>query len=209
MEPMTHFKREKINHMLENIRNMPPGNVEFNNYFLNKRFMKLQYEERHAIDTSVETLYLLRLIVGNINGTLSYGITLRGILQLGTYLRTRGDKVDFVKLDNWLHKLRISRMAQLQGSILIRFFGFEQVELPFVRHVERGAYKLTLRSLYFNVRDKREIKFQQNNIGLVQTQGAGMRKQLFHSMRYFPYAPLETVSGLFRNVKHSLSELEE
>ncbi|MED9800962.1 MAG: hypothetical protein UFJ02_06020 [Prevotella sp.] len=209
MEPMTHFKHEKINRMMDNIQNMPPGSVEFNNYFLNKRFVKLQNDERHAIDTSVETLYLLRLIVGNINGMLSYGISLRGIVQLGNYLRTRGDKVDFVKLENWLRRLHIRRMAQLQGSILMRFFNFEQDELPFVRHVEKGAYRLTLQALYFNIKDKREIKFEQNNIGLVQTQGTGMRKQVFHSMRYFPYAPLETTSGLFRNVTRSLSELEE
>lgn len=90
----------------------------------------------------MDTLYLLRLIVGNINGMLSYGISLRGIVQLGNYLRTRGDKVDFVKLENWLRRLHIRRMAQLQGSILMRFFNFEQDELPFVRHVEKEPIDL-------------------------------------------------------------------
>ncbi len=55
---------------------------------------------------------------------------------MGNYLRTKGDKVDFVKLEKWLRKLRIQRMAQLQGSVLIPFFEFEQDEIPFVRRVE-------------------------------------------------------------------------
>ena len=40
MEPMTHFKHEKINRMMDNIQNMPPGSVEFNNYFLNHRHLR-------------------------------------------------------------------------------------------------------------------------------------------------------------------------
>lgn len=209
MEPMTTFKRNKITRMLENINNMPAGNVEFCNYFLNKRFIKIQNEERHAIDTSVETLYLLRLIVGNVNGMLVNGITLRGIVQLGKYLRTRGDKVDFVKLDTWLRKLRIRRMAQLQGSILMLFFNFEQDELPFVHRLERGAYRLTLQALYFNIRDQKEMRFRQDNIGLIRSHNGAVRKNVSHSMRYFPYAPIETMSSLAKRVTRSLSELEE
>ncbi len=209
MEPMTTFKRNKIEHMLNNIENMPAGNVEFSNHFLNKRFIKIQNDERHAIDTSVETLYLLRLIVGNINGMLANGITLRGIIQLGKYLRTRGDKVDFVKLDTWLDKLHIHRIAQLQGSILIIFFNFEPEEIPFVRRVERGAYNLTLRALYFNISDQKEIHFQQNNIGLVRSHNGAVRKQAGHCMKYFQYAPIETMSSFVKRLTRSLSELEE
>ncbi len=209
LEPMTTFKKKKIAQMMKNLNNIPSGEVALHSGFLNRRLIKIQQDEPHAIDTSIETVYLLRLIVSNVNAMYSGGISLRGIIQLGQYLRTRGDKVDFVKLDNWLSKLHIQRMAQLEGSVLITFFDFEKDEIPFVRTVERGAYKLTLRSLYYNIQDMEEIKFQQSQAGFVHTTGGTMRKNLRRSMRYFGYAPIETTSNFLNNFLRSLSEIEE
>lgn len=209
LEPMTTFKKKKIAQMMKNLNAIPSGEVAMHTGFLNRRLIKIQQDEPHAIDTSIETIYLLRLIVSNVNAMYSGGISLRGIIQLGQYLRTRGDKVDFVKLDNWLNKLHIQRMAQLEGSVLITFFDFEKDEIPFVRTVERGAYKLTLRSLYYNIQDMEEIKFQQSQAGFVHTTGGTMRKNLRRSMRYFGYAPIETTSNFLNNFLRSLAEIEE
>lgn len=206
---MTVFKKQKIVEMMKNLSEVPPGEVRMNNGFLNRRLASILENERHAIDTSIETLHLLRIIVANINGILSNGINLRGIIDMGEYLRTKGDKVDFVKLDRWLSKLRIQKMAQLQGSVLILFFDFEQDEIPYVRHIERGAYKLTLRSLYYNQQDQEEIKFKQTKSGFVHTTGGTMRKNLRRSMRYIEYAPIETISNFMNNFFRSLSEIEE
>ena len=78
---------------------------------------------------------------------LTRGMDLDGIITLGQYLRTRGDKVDFVKLDAWLSSLMLHPMAELQGNILISVFGFDEDELPFVTKYDQKAYKLTLRSV--------------------------------------------------------------
>ena len=209
LEAMTTFKKKKIAQMMKNLNNVPSGEVLMHNSFLNRRLTKIQKEEPHVIDTSMETIYLLRLIVSNANAMLSGGISIRGIIQLGLYLRTRGDKVDFVKLDNWLTKLHLQRMAQLEGSVLITFFNFEQDEIPFVKLVERGAYKLTLRSLYYNIKDMEDIKFQQSQVGFVHTTGGSMRKNLRRSMRFFGYAPIESASNFFNGFFRSLSEIEE
>lgn len=209
LEAMTTFKQKKIAQMMKNLNNVPSGEVLMHNSFLNRRLNKIQKEEPHVIDTSMETVYLLRLIVSNANAMLSGGISIRGIIQLGQYLRTRGDKVDFVKLDNWLTKLHLQRMAQLEGSVLITFFNFEQDEIPFVKLVERGAYKLTLRSLYYNIKDMEDIKFQQSQVGFVHTTGGSMRKNLRRSMRFFGYAPIESASNFFNGFFRSLSEIEE
>ena len=209
LEAMTTFKKKKIAQMMKNLNNVPSGAVLMHNSFLNRRLTKIQKEEPHVIDTSMETVYLLRLIVSNANAMLSGGISIRGIIQLGQYLRTRGDKVDFVKLDNWLTKLHLQRMAQLEGSVLITFFNFEQDEIPFVKLVERGAYKLTLRSLYYNIKDMEDIKFQQSQVGFVHTTGGSMRKNLRRSMRFFGYAPIESASNFFNGFFRSLSEIEE
>ena len=209
MEPMTSFKSKKIAQMMKNLSDIPAGEVKMNAGFLNKRLAKIQKDERHSIDTSIETVYLLRLIVANVNSMLASGINLRGIIQLGDYLRTRGDKVDFVKLEKWLAKLRIQRMAQLEGSVLITFFEFEQDEIPFVHHVERGAYALTLRSLYYNIKDQQDIQFKQSSSGFVHTTGGTMRKNLRRSFRYLQYAPIETMSNFLNNFFKSLAEIEE
>lgn len=209
LEAMTTFKKKKIAQMMKNLNYVPSGEVLMHNSFLNRRLTKIQKEEPHVIDTSMETVYLLRLIVSNANAMLSGGISIRGIIQLGQYLRTRGDKVDFVKLDNWLTKLHLQRMAQLEGSVLITFFNFEQDEIPFVKLVERGAYKLTLRSLYYNIKDMEDIKFQQSQVGFVHTTGGSMRKNLRRSMRFFGYAPIESASNFFNGFFRSLSEIEE
>lgn len=209
LEAMTTFKKKKIAQMMKNLNNVPSGEVLMHNSFLNRRLTKIQKEEPHVIDTSMETVYLLRLFVSNANAMLSGGISIRGIIQLGQYLRTRGDKVDFVKLDNWLTKLHLQRMAQLEGSVLITFFNFEQDEIPFVKLVERGAYKLTLRSLYYNIKDMEDIKFQQSQVGFVHTTGGSMRKNLRRSMRFFGYAPIESASNFFNGFFRSLSEIEE
>lgn len=209
LDAMTTFKKQKIAQMMKNLNDIPAGEVKMNNSFLNRRLTKIQNDERHAIDTSIETIYLLRIIVANVSSILAGGINLRGIIQLGDYLRTRGDKVDFVKLDKWLSKLRIQRMAQLQGSVLITFFEFEKDEIPFVRHIERGAYKLTLRSLYYNIQEQQDIQFKQSQSGFVHTTGGSMRKNLSRSMRYLQYAPIETLSNFINNFFRSLSEIEE
>lgn len=206
---MTTFKKQKIAQMMKNLSDIPSGEVAMHSGFLNKRLIKIQQDEPHAIDTSMETIYLLRLIVSNVNAMYSGGISLRGIIQLGQYLRTRGDKVDFVKLDTWLTKLHIQRMAQLEGSVLIQFFNFEQDEIPFVKMVERGASKLTVRSLYYNIKDIEDIKFQESQVGFVHTTGGTMRKNLRRSMRYFGYAPIETTCNFLNSFFKSLSEIEE
>ena len=206
---MTTFKKQKIAQMMKNLSDIPSGEVAMHSGFLNKRLIKIQQDEPHAIDTSMETIYLLRLIVSNVNAMYSGGINLRGIIQLGQYLRTRGDKVDFVKLDTWLTKLHIQRMAQLEGSVLIQFFNFEQDEIPFVKMVERGASKLTVRSLYYNIKDMEDIKFQESQVGFVHTTGGTMRKNLRRSMRYFGYAPIETTCNFLNSFFKSLSEIEE
>ncbi|MDD5861508.1 MAG: hypothetical protein PUD15_02970 [Prevotella sp.] len=210
LDPMTRFKRNKLLELLKNVKEAPVGAVALTNPVLNNRFKRIQEEEPHQIDTNMDTVTLLRIIVTNVNAMLNAGINLKGIIQLGQYLRTKGDKVDFVKLDSWLTTLHIQRLAQLQGSILITFFEFDADEIPFVRHLERGAYKLTLRSLYHTIKDyQEEWHFKQSQTGFVHNNSKMLRRNLKRSMRYFGYAPIETTSNFLHNFARSLSEIEE
>jgi hypothetical protein len=177
---------------------------------LNRRLRKIQKGERHELDASMPTLDLLNIIVKNIGLILNSGISLSAISELGSYLRTRGDKVDFVKLEGWLDKLHIKRLAQLEGSILISVFEFDQDEIPFVETVEPEAYPLILRTLAHTATDtSEEWHFRQRKTGFVVNNSKVMRRNLRRSIRYINYAPIETSSNFLNNFAKSLSEIEE
>lgn len=185
-------------------------NAHLSNGFYNRRLKKIVYNERHSIDTSIETIFLLHIIVFNVTSMLNHGLSMDGIIRLGQYLRTKGDKVDFVKLDTWLSALHMQRMAQLQGSILMEVFGFEKDELPFVDHEEKSTRKLTFLSVTNLVKDTAKVwHFRQRQSGFVVNNSAVLRRNLRRSFRYLKFAPLETMSNFVTNFVRSLQEIEE
>ena len=194
---------------------MPPASFfaerpELRNLILNRKLKKIYNNERHSIDTSVETLELLTIIINNVNNMLNKGLGMSGIILLGVYLRNKGHRVDFIKLETWLKQLHMQRMAQLQGSILMAVFGFEQDELPFVEKEEPSAHKLTMRAVSNLAKDTaKEWHFRQSSTGFVQNNSAVLRRNLRRSIRYAGYAPLETTSNFVSNFVRSLSEIEE
>ena len=62
-----------------NIVNMK---VHLANGCLNRRLGKVFHDERHSIDTSTETMNLLRIIIFNVDAMLNQGMSLDGIIQL-------------------------------------------------------------------------------------------------------------------------------
>lgn len=184
--------------------------AELSNKWLNKRYHKIIYNEMHSIDTSTETLRMLQLIVFNTNAMLNRGINLDAIIRLGQFLRNKGDKVDFLKLEKWLSALHLQRMAQLHGSILIAVFGFEKDEIDFVKKEEPVAYKLTIKIISNLVKDTAgEWHFRQNSAGFVQNNGKMLRRNLRRSYKYISYAPIETTSNFINGFIKGLSEIEE
>ena len=184
--------------------------AELSNKWLNKRYHKMIYNEMHSIDTSTETLRMLQLIVFNTNAMLNRGINLDAIIRLGQFLRNKGDKVDFLKLEKWLSALHLQRMAQLLGSILIAVFGFEKDEIDFVKKEEPVAYKLTIKIISNLVKDTAgEWHFRQNSAGFVQNNGKMLRRNLRRSYKYISYAPIETTSNFINGFIKGLSEIEE
>lgn len=186
------------------------GSAALSNGVLNSRLRRIRETELHSIDTNRGALDILDIVVATVNSMLNHGTMLRGLLQLGRYLREKGDKVDFVKLDRWLAKLHIRRMAQLQGSMLIAVFQFSQDEVPFVSRVEPMAYKLVMRSVAHSAIDTaEEWHFRQSRSGFVTNNSTLLRRNLRRSLRYLAYAPIETVSNYLNNFARSLQEIEE
>lgn len=187
-----------------------PEHPRLSNPLFNRRLAKIQKNERHEIDASMDTLALLNFIVYNMSCMLNKGISLKGILDMGRFLRLQGDKVDFVKLENWLNTLHLRSFAQLEGSILISVFNFEQDEIPFVSRIDKAAYRLTMRSVnHLAIDTAQEWHFRQLRSGFVSNNSSVLRKNLRRSIRYAAYAPIETTSNFINNFARSLSEIEE
>ena len=160
-EPMSAFKWEKLRQLAteKNVgcyMNPPLPSTEIDteepmlpNFLLNHKLEKIRYREMHAIDTSADALNLLNLIIYNTNQILSHGLSLRGIIELGRFLRTKGDKVDYIKLETWLGKLYLQQMAKIQCSYLIRHFGFETSEMPFITSEIKKPSALAIGALHF------------------------------------------------------------
>ncbi|WP_308270742.1 hypothetical protein [Prevotella sp.] len=180
------------------------------NGFLNARLKRIRENEPQSADASVETLNMLDIIVQATECTMTYGLSFATILRIGIYLRVDGDKIDFVKLENWLHKLNLTRMAQLEGSILIDIFGFEMDEIPFVNKMEPSAHKIAIEALEKPIRiDIEEWKISQKSTIFLANNSKAMMKTVKNCMKYFFFAPVEASSNFLHRFASSLSNLEE
>lgn len=184
--------------------------AQLSNGLLNKRLNNIRNNEPHAIDTSTETVHVLNIIVHNIETMLNKGVVLRGIVDLGIYLRTMGHKIDFIKLENWLTKLHVETLAQFQGSILIQLLGFDTDEVPFTGRVMTDAKNVTLKAVERTVKDTSyKWDFKQNKSPWVQVNSQAIKQSMCRSFHYLLYAPIETISNLTYKFAKNLSELEE
>lgn len=180
------------------------------NGFLNARLKRIRENEPQSADASVETLNMLDIIVQATECTMTYGLSFATILRIGIYLRVDGDKIDFVKLENWLRKLNLTRMAQLEGSILIDIFGFEMDEIPFVNKMEPSAHKIAIEALEKPIRiDIEEWKISQKSTIFLANNSKAMMKTVKNCMKYFFFAPVEASSNFLHRFVSSLSNLEE
>lgn len=180
------------------------------NGFLNARLKRIRENEPQSADASVETLNMLDIIVQATECTMTYGLSFATILRIGIYLRVDGDKIDFVKLENWLRKLNLTRMAQLEGSILIDIFGFEMDEIPFVNKMEPSAHKIAIEALEKPIRiDIEEWKISQKSTIFLANNSKAMMKTIKNCMKYFFFAPVEASSNFLHRFASSLSNLEE
>lgn len=184
--------------------------TNLNNRYLNHQLIKILETEKNDEDAQPETQQLLAIIIYNVKKMLNSKLSLKGIIELGKFLRTKGHKVDFVKIEKWLNKLHLKRIAQLQGSILITDFNFQEEEIPFVEKIEKDAHKLLLKTIAHTQNDAaEEWHFRQRENGFVRNNSRLMRRNIRRNARYLKYAAIESTSTFVANFLKSLSEIEE
>lgn len=180
------------------------------NWWLNKRLRRIRAEERSGKEASPATLEMLNLIIYNTEKMLAAGVRYGNIILIGKYLRSNKQSIDYAKLERWLKQLRLQDMAEFEGNILISTLHFGQEEMPFVRKSDPKAYEKAVRSI---TRTKEinpdERLFREGQSGMVYNNASALRQNLWHRLKYLPYAPIETTSSFLRNIANSLSQIEE
>lgn len=180
---------------------------KFANLYLNRKLNKIIFNEIHSIDTSVDTLTFLSKLIDNVNILLNKGIDLKSLAGLGLYLRTNGDKIDFVKIEQWVNQLKMKRISNLIGSFLIEIYGFDAQEIPYLKKKDKkaGQYVLSYLGTALDgpqkaTRDEKQTEHVSlNPIQKPEKINAG----------YISYFPLEVVSIAFAHIAKSLSNIEE
>lgn len=191
--PVSPYKQRKIEQYLAIANHVGSEYDKSETYHLVSKFqerirVRIFDEERHAIDTSVETLQLLNIIIYNIGCMNSEGISIQGVVKIGHYLRQQGHRVDFVKLDAWISRLFIKRAVSLLSSVLLYIFNFETDELPF---------------LYRKYPNVHQIVCSQ----ILRTANSG--KQTGSASVNLKYTPMSSLSAVIQKITNTLGNIEE
>jgi len=179
---------------------------KFANLYLSHKLKRLVYNEIHSIDTSTATLTLLYKIIDNINGVIYCGIDFRKIIDLGLYLRLNGDKIDFVKAEQWLRALGLRKPSCLVGSYLISVFGFNVNEVPFIAKQDRKALEKAVKPLKYTLR--RAMK-EPDLLDCQARLAQRMRASDIRLLVRLGYFPSEVACKFVAGVAKSLSNIEE
>lgn len=168
-------------------------------------------KELHAIDTSADTLVALKLIIDAFNAFMESGIVLQKIILLGTYLREKGHRVDFDKLEMWLKKLNLSTGADMLGTILISLFGFDKEEVPFVRTAKVATPDVVMKTLTDTSNSLMASGCLSPNATTTtpNIKHKSLGRALRRSMRMFGYAPMESLGHAFNSLGRRITEIEE
>lgn len=193
------------------LQNLPDaGCSRMQNLLLHSRLKKIRKLEPMSDDSSIETLNFLDIIVQTTQTILTNGLHFANIVRIGTFLRCDGDKIDFIKLESWLNRLRLTKIAQLEASILIQTFGFDKDEIPFIKSITSKAYDIALEALDTPIVIKQdEWQFHQSSGVFVSNNTKAMKKTFRNYKKYFFYAPIEVASCCVHRFENSISTLEE
>ncbi len=82
------------------------------------------------IETVPVTLYVLYQMVHISFHFLNEGIGLRQFCDLALYLRNHHDEIDFLKLNGWIRKLGMERLANLYATFLCKKLGLDDAFVP-------------------------------------------------------------------------------
>lgn len=157
------------------------------------------------------TLSFFLILVDISKHVLNVGIPLAFMVEAGLFLRNKGDKVDYVKLQEWISRLKIGGMAQLTADVLVNLLGFSIDEIPFWNEKKRKDFSLIDKEMFaLRPSEMNNWYFYQGKDIFVHTSNSSaMFWQVNHSLRFFRYYPFESITNLVTSFARSLTRIEE
>jgi len=184
------------------------GKPKLPNRLSEKRLSKIIDEEGGK---SV-TLTALYLIASTAHHLLNDGLFLQPLVALGCYLKQpEVYPIEYEKLSNWIVKLGLKSIVQLEASLLIAYLGLTEEEIKFTKiEKPRDVSRITSELLQLQGNGKHEWQFSQgNDIFVHNNNTSAMFWQARRSAKYFRYSPLESVSNFVSSFVSSLTHVEE
>ena len=177
---------------------------------LNNKLRNIIHQEYASMEKSYETMQLMGVVLTNAENMINGHSCLRGLIDLGRYLRTEGGNVDFVKLEKWLKDTEMEKMAELQGNLLISGFGFSREEIPFVEKTDCKAIDKLLSIIALGCKMSPKGKdWHEYRTGFVISNPHNASMTIKNAFRHFRKSPRESMAYLGKGLKSSLSEIEE
>lgn len=163
-------------------------------------------------NSDVTTRQLLLQIIRVVRHILNEGMPIRQLLELGLILHQNSKQVNFDLLRQWIKRLRLTQMCQLESECLILLFGFHAEDLPFVTAQQsKRTSQIAQELLEFTNTRSHDWYFSQDDdsIFVHNSNSSAMFSHVRRSGRYFRYYPSEGLTNFFASFVHSLSHIEE
>lgn len=185
----------------------PHEHEALTNPLLNSRLQKVAQEAGEGNPTYELLLTMLSIA----RYILTQGISLRHLIMLGNYLRTTKDPLNYEQLKQWTRRLRLERMAQLEGALLKELFLFSDADIQFTdTPAEKNIHQVVSDIFQLTQKNAADWYFTQGKSIFVRTSDSdAMFWHVKHSAKYMHYYPSEAVTNFFANFAHSLSHIEE
>lgn len=135
----------------------------------------------------------------------------RRLLLLGETVRERGHQVDRSRLQKWIRQTNLTRMAQLEGVMLVVLMGVQSQEVPVPMPKTTASFERQVDAIASAIPHGREQwQFQQGKHIFIHTDNASaMVWNARRSARFFRYSPLHSLTNLFTSFARSLTNIEE
>ena len=131
----------------------------------------------------------------------------RQLMVTGELIREKGAGVDREHLRQWVGRLRLSRMLQLEGALLVELMGVQASELPFEVLPSRFDIQRFASAIPHS---QEQLRFSQGKDIFVHTSNRkAMVWNARRSARFFRYYPTGSIANLIASFASSLTHIEE
>lgn len=162
-------------------------------------------------DSTTETRATLLHLLGIARFIMNAGIPVKRTMEFGMFLKQESHNVNFIMLDNWIAKLKLSGMAQLTGVMLVKLMAFSTDEIPFMTPMPEAQMQQQIDELFRQKNSHAEDWYfsQGKDIFVHTSNSSAMLWHVRRSAKYFKYYPTEATTNFFTSFAHSLSHIEE